>query len=301
VNGATNVGIVVGSTAVTLAEPLFPSLVAVIVAVPGVSVATRPAPDTVATALLELLHDTVRPESVAPAASFVVAPSWVVAPASTVGVGGLTSTVATGAGVFEGGGEVVPGDELSPPPQAVCNKSADRQPQTNPAEDRVSLMPKGRIPPALFLTVAPFFREARGMGDHDVAVGRDAIADFFRGFLFGALRRWQLRVAGHDIGPWIAAVIVGILFGLAHTGSASSQYLVPLGYLGFVLCIMRWKTRSLYPCIALHAFNNALALGVNELHWSTPGILGLVVASAAAVGALTLPLADREAPLTQKM
>jgi membrane protease YdiL (CAAX protease family) len=124
---------------------------------------------------------------------------------------------------------------------------------------------------------------------------------FFRGFLFGALRRWQLRVAGHDIGPWIAAVIVGILFGLAHTGSASSQYLVPLGYLGFVLCIMRWKTRSLYPCIALHAFNNALALGVNELHWSTPGILGLVVASAAAVGALTLPLADREAPLTQKM
>lgn len=117
---------------------------------------------------------------------------------------------------------------------------------------------------------------------------------FFRGFLFGCLRRWRLRVAGYDLGPWIAAVIVGILFGLAHTGSASAQYLGPLGFLGFVLCIMRWRTRSLYPCIALHSFNNALALGYNELHWSTAGILGLVVASVVAVGAITLPLAGRQ-------
>ena len=114
---------------------------------------------------------------------------------------------------------------------------------------------------------------------------------FFRGFLFGCLRRWNVRLAGHDLGPWIASVIVAVLFGLAHTGSASSQYLVPLGFLGFVLCLVRWRTRSLYPCIALHAFNNSLALGVNELHWSTLGILGLVVASVLAVGAITLPLA----------
>ena len=114
---------------------------------------------------------------------------------------------------------------------------------------------------------------------------------FFRGFLFGACDAGMSSVAGHDLGPWIAAVIVGILFGLAHTGSASSQYLVPLGFLGFVLCLVRWRTRSLYPCIALHAFNNSLALGVNELHWSTLGILGLVVASVLAVGAITLPLA----------
>ena len=52
---------------------------------------------------------------------------------------------------------------------------------------------------------------------------------FFRGFLFGCLRRWRVRVAGYDLGPWIASLIVGILFGLAHTGSASAQYLVPLG------------------------------------------------------------------------
>ena len=51
-------------------------------------------------------------------------------------------------------------------------------------------------------------------------------------------------------------------------GSASTQYLIPLGFLGFVLCIVRWKTRSLYPCMALHSVNNSIALGYNELHWN---------------------------------
>jgi membrane protease YdiL (CAAX protease family) len=106
---------------------------------------------------------------------------------------------------------------------------------------------------------------------------------FFRGFLFEVLRRWR--------GPWIAAVIVGLLFGLAHTGSASSQYLIPLGLLGFVLCLVRWRTGSLYPCIALHSLNNSLALGVNQLHWNVLEILGLMAASFAVVGALTVPLA----------
>ena len=59
--------------------------------------------------------------------------------------------------------------------------------------------------------------------------------------------------------------MTGILFGLAHLGSAPSQYLVPLGFLGFVLCLVRWRTGSLYPCMALHSANNALALGVNQL------------------------------------
>ena len=58
------------------------------------------------------------------------------------------------------------------------------------------------------------------------------------------------------------------LFGLAHTGSvSSSQYLIPLGFLGFVLCLIRWRTGSLYPCMALHAFNNVLAFGV-LLDWT---------------------------------
>jgi uncharacterized protein len=116
---------------------------------------------------------------------------------------------------------------------------------------------------------------------------------FFRGFLFGALRRWRVRVAGHELGPWLAAVVVGILFGLAHTGSASPQYLVPLGFLGFVLCLIRWRTGSLYPCMALHAFNNSLALGVNELHWPAWGIVGLIGGSMLAIGVTTGPLSGR--------
>lgn len=119
---------------------------------------------------------------------------------------------------------------------------------------------------------------------------------FFRGFLFGALRRLRVVVAGHEIGTWLAAVVTGILFGLAHTGSASSQYLVPLGFLGFVLCLVRWKTRSLYPCIALHSINNSLALGVNQLHWNAGEIVALTVASLVVIGAATGPLGARTAP-----
>jgi membrane protease YdiL (CAAX protease family) len=117
---------------------------------------------------------------------------------------------------------------------------------------------------------------------------------FFRGFIFGALRRWHVVVAGRDIGIWLAAIVTGILFGLAHTGSASPQYLVPLGFLGFVLCIVRWKTGSLYACMALHSINNSLALGVNQLSWNAAEILGLMVAALAVIGAITLPLAARK-------
>jgi membrane protease YdiL (CAAX protease family) len=116
---------------------------------------------------------------------------------------------------------------------------------------------------------------------------------FFRGFLFGALRRWRITVAGRELGTLVAAVIVGILFGLAHTGSASSQYLVPLGFLGFVLCLVRWRTRSLYPCIALHSINNSLALGVNQLHWNAAEIVALAAASLFVIAAATGPLAAR--------
>jgi membrane protease YdiL (CAAX protease family) len=116
---------------------------------------------------------------------------------------------------------------------------------------------------------------------------------FFRGFFFGALRKWKIVIGGHDIGTWLAAAVTGLLFGLAHTGSAASQYLIPLGFLGFVLCIVRWKTGSLYPCIALHSANNALALGFNQLNWSALEIIGLVLASWVVVAAITAPLGAR--------
>jgi CAAX protease family protein len=116
---------------------------------------------------------------------------------------------------------------------------------------------------------------------------------FFRGFIFGALRRMRVMVLGRDLGTWVAAALTGILFGLAHTGSASSQYLIPLGFLGFVLCILRWQTGSLYPCMALHSVNNSLALGVNQLHWTVAEILALIAGSLLVIGAATGPLGRR--------
>jgi membrane protease YdiL (CAAX protease family) len=122
---------------------------------------------------------------------------------------------------------------------------------------------------------------------------------FFRGFLFGALRQMRIPIAGRDIGTWVAALITGILFGLAHLGSASLQYLIPLGFLGFVLCLIRWRTGSLYPCMALHGANNALALGVNQLSWSALEIFGLVLASWLLIAAIAGPIGWRNPALAQ--
>lgn len=107
---------------------------------------------------------------------------------------------------------------------------------------------------------------------------------FFRGYFFGALRNWR--------GVWPAALITGIVFGGIHYGSAPAVFLVPLGILGFMLCIVRWKTGSLLPCIALHAMNNALAFGITE-KWSGGATLLLLVGAVSvtmlACGALTGP------------
>jgi uncharacterized protein len=118
---------------------------------------------------------------------------------------------------------------------------------------------------------------------------------FFRGFIFGGLRHWKINFAGRDLGTLFAAIVTGILFGLAHTGSASSQYLIPLGFLGFVLCVVRWRTRSLYPCMALHSVNNSLALGINQLHWNALEIFGLIASSLVLIASITVPLAQRTA------
>ena len=58
--------------------PLFPSLVAVIVAEPRVTAETTPALLTVATEVLLLDQETARPERAAPFASFGVAVSCIV-------------------------------------------------------------------------------------------------------------------------------------------------------------------------------------------------------------------------------
>jgi len=118
---------------------------------------------------------------------------------------------------------------------------------------------------------------------------------FFRGFLFGTLMRMRVRIGRLQLGPWLAAAIVAALFGLAHVGSAPAAYLLPLGFLGFVLCLIRWRTGSIYPCIALHSLNNCVALGVQR-GWSVGVVLGLIAGSWAAIGLLSGPFARRAAP-----
>jgi membrane protease YdiL (CAAX protease family) len=98
---------------------------------------------------------------------------------------------------------------------------------------------------------------------------------FFRGYFFGALRNWR--------GVWPAAVITGIVFGGIHAGSAPVGFLVPLAFFGFLLCLVYDRTRSLYPCMALHCINNSIAFGVGEgWDWQIPLVLigALVVITA---------------------
>src|SRR5438093_7333578 len=81
---------------VTLAVPLCPSLVAVIVADPAATPVTSPAADTVAIAVFELVQPITRPLNTGRAASWGMALSCVVAPTKTFAVAGLTVTEATG-------------------------------------------------------------------------------------------------------------------------------------------------------------------------------------------------------------
>jgi uncharacterized protein len=108
---------------------------------------------------------------------------------------------------------------------------------------------------------------------------------FFRGYFFGALRNWR--------GVWPAAIITGIFFGGIHVGSAPIGFLVPLAFFGFVLCLIYDRTRSLYPCIALHCINNSIAFGVGE-HWGWQ--IPVILVASLTVIALTLRAVARAWP-----
>jgi uncharacterized protein len=95
---------------------------------------------------------------------------------------------------------------------------------------------------------------------------------FFRGLLFGALRG--------ALGWIAAAVVTGIVFGIIHAGGTDVVFLVPLGVLGFLLCVLYRRTGSLLPGMGVHAFNNALALAAT-LHWEAwQGLVAVVAAPA---------------------
>jgi membrane protease YdiL (CAAX protease family) len=78
---------------------------------------------------------------------------------------------------------------------------------------------------------------------------------FFRGFIFGGLRgRLSFPLAG---------LISAGIFGLFHfTGAGSLGVLPQLAVLGFALCWVYEETGSIYPTIAMHALNNAIAFAL---------------------------------------
>jgi hypothetical protein len=105
---------------------------------------------------------------------------------------------------------------------------------------------------------------------------------FFRGYFFTALRNWH--------GVWPAALVTGLVFGGIHGGSSPVGFLVPLAFLGFLLCLLYVRTGSLYPCIVVHSLNNSVAFGISEgWGWQIPVLgvaaLALITAVLAAVNA----------------
>lgn len=68
----------------------------------------------------------------------------------------------------------------------------------------------------------------------------------FRGLLFAGFRR---------LGPWPAILLSALLFGLAH---ASIYRLMPTFILGVLLGVLRWRSGSIVPGMAMHALNNGL-------------------------------------------
>ncbi|MGH2981799.1 MAG: lysostaphin resistance A-like protein, partial [Solirubrobacterales bacterium] len=76
---------------------------------------------------------------------------------------------------------------------------------------------------------------------------------FFRGMLFGGLRRRLPTIA--------AALISAAVFGALHAPTGVST-VPPLIAFGFVLALLYERTGSLGPPIVAHAINNALALAV---------------------------------------
>jgi membrane protease YdiL (CAAX protease family) len=109
---------------------------------------------------------------------------------------------------------------------------------------------------------------------------------FFRGFFYRALRsRYSVLVA---------ALIDGILFGIIHWDLSTADGLLivpPLAALGFMFCLVYERTGSLYPVIALHALNNAIAFGVTVDDASVSLVLGSLMLLACTVA----PRAQRTA------
>jgi membrane protease YdiL (CAAX protease family) len=92
----------------------------------------------------------------------------------------------------------------------------------------------------------------------------------FRGLVLRALLRLSAP-AGRVLGPLLAVVGTGVLFGLAH---AEPLELLGLAVLGMVLAVLAWRTGRLGPSMAAHGAFNLVA--IVTLAYSTAGVPGLL-------------------------
>jgi uncharacterized protein len=79
---------------------------------------------------------------------------------------------------------------------------------------------------------------------------------FFRGFLFPLL--------ASRIGIVWGMVVTGGVFSLVHATGSPVEALIVLFVLGVGLCALAFLTRSLLPCIGLHALNNAISFSATR-------------------------------------
>jgi ABC-2 type transport system permease protein/sodium transport system permease protein len=80
---------------------------------------------------------------------------------------------------------------------------------------------------------------------------------FFRGYLLGSMRG--------KLPAWLAIGITGLVFGLFHAsvgGLIAVERILSSTLLGFVLGWICWTTRSVFPGMVLHVFNNGLLLSL---------------------------------------
>ena len=109
--------------------------------------------------------------------------------------------------------------------------------------------PKDELPKSFGVDDSTFLAVATGV----LVVGIAPFVEefFFRGFLYKAMT--------NGIGVWPGALASGALFGLIHL---KPIYFAPLMALGVILALLYQRTGSIWPCIGVHAANNAIAFAV---------------------------------------
>jgi len=110
---------------------------------------------------------------------------------------------------------------------------------------------------------------------------------FFRGFLYRTLRgRFSIGVA---------ALIDGLVFGFVHysfDGPDQLLILPPLMALGVIFCLVYEQTGSIWPVVAMHAFNNAVAYAVqtgDDGGWKVSLVVGPLMIAATMLAPRLLP------------